>query len=75
MNLGDFFVKIPVAEATELVEKDQETLTAGIEEVRDAMKHKVAQLRTLEGDKLSAGWFQKAVSSREFDSDILGGSM
>ncbi|KAI8599730.1 hypothetical protein EDD21DRAFT_379052 [Dissophora ornata] len=49
VNLGDLFIKLPKQNVETIIKRDQETLDAEIEDVREIMKEKVVELEKLEG--------------------------
>ncbi|KAJ1673761.1 hypothetical protein EV182_004605 [Spiromyces aspiralis] len=69
INLGDFFIDIPVTKAMTMVEEDQKHLEAAIEDVRERIKTKTAELHKLEGNaedtRKMAGFDLKPITADE----------
>ncbi|KAJ1795782.1 hypothetical protein LPJ59_004150 [Coemansia sp. RSA 2399] len=54
INMGDFFLDVPVAKAQGMVEGAQKELESAIDDVRQRLKKKVELLARLEGDESKA---------------------
>ncbi|XP_071959136.1 p53 and DNA damage-regulated protein 1-like [Antedon mediterranea] len=62
---GNMFLKMPVAATQQVLIEDQKQLDAGIDELRNGMKPKVARLRDMEGENEAKGFDLQSLSKED----------